>query len=162
MFALDSLRGGGFDPSRSAAMDLGGGRVACMSWRVGSELTFPGMFCESCICEEDPRERGTGGSEGECLGIHGFSCSNHPSCSRRLFLVIEHHEYCCRMSCSLDMDFLLSSGACGLPIQFVRNLESRRTRLPATLRDLTCWALTRSSQSLGVDLLAACPTLSVS
>jgi hypothetical protein len=93
------------------------------------------MLCESCICEEDPRERGTGGNEGECLGIHGFSSSNHPSCSRRLFLVIEHHEYCCRMSCSLDMDFLLSSGACVLPIQFVRNLESRRTRLPATARD---------------------------
>jgi hypothetical protein len=30
MFALDSPHGGGFDPSRSAAMDLRGGRVVCM------------------------------------------------------------------------------------------------------------------------------------
>jgi hypothetical protein len=142
MFALGSPRGGDLDLSRSAAMGLVGGRVVCMVRRVGSELTFPAMLCESCVCEEGPRERGTGGSEGECLGIHGFSFSNHPSCSRRLFSVIEHHEYRCCMSWSFDMDCFHSSGACLLPIQFVSNLESRRTRLPASLRHLTCLTLT--------------------
>jgi hypothetical protein len=118
------------------------------------------MLCEICICEEGPRERrGTGGNEGECLGIQGFSFSNHPSCSRRLFLVIEHHEYRSRTSWSFDMDCFSSSGACLLPIQFVSNLESRRTRLPATLRDLTCLTLTRLGQSLGVRLLTAGLTL---
>jgi hypothetical protein len=160
MFALGSPRRGDLDLSRSAAMGRGGGRVICIGWRVGSELTFPGTLCESCICEEGPRERrGTGGSEGECLGIHGFSCSNHPSCSRRLFLVIEHHEYRSRTSWSFDMDCFSSSGACLLPIRFVSNLESRRTRLPATLRDLTCLTLTRIGQSLGAGPLTARLTL---
>jgi hypothetical protein len=119
MFALGSPRGGDLDLCRSVAMGLVGGRVVCIGGRVGIELTFPSMLCERCVCEEGPRERGTGGSEGECLGIHGFSCSNHPSCSRRLFLVIEHHGYRFRMSCSVDMDCWTSSGACFLPIQFV-------------------------------------------
>ena len=119
MFALGSPRGFGFSLSRSAAVDVAVGRVVCIDGRVGSELTFPATFCESCVCEEGPEERGMGGSKGECFGIHGFSCSNHPSCSRRLFLVIEHHGYRFRMSCSVDMDCWTSSGACFLPIQFV-------------------------------------------
>jgi hypothetical protein len=57
------------------------------------------------------------------------------------------------------MDCFPSSGACLLPIQFVSNLESRRTRLPATLRDLTCLTLTQWGQSLGADLLTAGLTL---
>jgi hypothetical protein len=94
MFALGSPRGFGFGVSRSTTVDVVVGRVVCIDERVGSELTFPiTSFCESCVCEEGPEDRGIGGSEGECFGIHGFSCSNHPSCSRRLFLVIEHHEY---------------------------------------------------------------------
>lgn len=162
MFALGSPRGGDLDLSRSTAMDLVDECAVCIGGRVGIELTFPGMLCESCVCEEGPRERGTGGSDGRCLGIHGFSCSNHPSCSRRLFLVIEHHEYRCRMSCSVDIDYFPSSGACFVPNQFVWNLESRRTRLPATLRDLTCRALTAWGPLLGAHFLVECLTLFVS
>lgn len=157
MFALGSPRGGDLDLSRPTAMDLVDECAVCIGGRVGIESTFPGMLCESCVCEEGPRERGTGGSDGKCLGIHGFSCSNHPSCSRRLLLVIEHHEYRCRMSCALDIDCFPSSGACFVPNQFVWNLEARRTRLPATLRDLTCQPLTASSTSLG----AFCPVESL-
>lgn len=93
MFALGSPRGGEFARSRPVGCGCAIGRVVEFDGRDGSELTFPSTFCESGACEDGPRERGTGGNEGECLGIHGFSCSNHPSCSRRLFLVIEHHEY---------------------------------------------------------------------
>lgn len=73
MFALGSPRGSGFGLSRSAAMDVVVGRVVCVDGRVGSELTFPAMFCESCVCEDGPEDRVIGGSEGECFGIHGFS-----------------------------------------------------------------------------------------
>lgn len=93
MFALGSPRGFGFGLSRSTVVDVAIGRVVCIDERVGSGLTFPITFCESCVCEEGPEDVGIGGSEGECFGIHGFSRSNHPSCSRRLFSVIEHQEY---------------------------------------------------------------------
>jgi len=161
IFALGSPRGGDLDLCRSTAVGLVGGRVVFMVGRIESELTFPAMLCESCVCEEGPRERGTGGNEGECLGIHGFSRSNHPSCSRRLFSVIEHHECPCRVSCSCDMDCFLSSGACYLPLQFVWNLESRRTRLPATLRHLTCLKLAPLGRVLALASLVCLPPCSI-
>ena len=132
MFALGSPRGGDLDLSRSTAMDLVDECVVCIGGRVGIELTFPGMLCESWVCEEGPRERGTGGSDGKCLGIHGFSCSNHPSCSWRLFLVIEHHECRCRMSCSVDIELI--SLEWRLPCIKSIRLESRIAK-DATARD---------------------------
>lgn len=109
MFGFVSPRPGGLDASRSVAIGLGGGRVVEFDiGRDGSGVAFPETACESCVwlCDRGS-ETGTGGSEGECLGIHGFSFSNHPSCSRRLFLVIEHHECCMGSPLFSDMAFLV-------------------------------------------------------